>query len=310
LLHVANTIGQLRKAIGAFALNEPPFQVFRSYHHTPGGSYGHLFHSVLRAGHARVRRDFPLENAPYPGHDLILCLSGSGTVKFSRRTFTLQFGDLCWIDYRQAYVSWPARLEPWEFMWVKADSPQMDLLSETLNVENNAVFPSGEGAEARSIFHKIFELLEARPLAVDAALHGAVGSLVGLFFQSRQSAASGQRTTPREAHATDLSGVLEAIRADYQRKWTVAALAKLAHMSEPHFFRRFAEATGSSPISWLRRERVNQAKHRLTETSNPIQEIAEEVGYTDAHYFSRDFKKLVGVSPQQYRRQMQMTLPE
>ena len=290
-------------------MNQPPFQVFRSYHHTPGGGYGHLFHSVLRAGHARVRRDFLLENAPYPGHDLVLCLSGSGTVKFSKRTFTLRSGNLCWIDYRQAYIHWPARFESWEFMWVKVDSPQMDLLAETLNVESNAVFPSPEGAEARAIFHKIFELFVTRPLAIDAALHGAVGSLVALFFQSRQSAASGQGTT-LEAHAADLSGVLETIRVDYHREWTVAALARLAGMSESHFFRRFAEATGSSPISWLRRERVNQAKHRLTETSNRIHDIAEQVGYTDAHYFSRDFKKLVGVSPQQYRRQMQMTLAE
>jgi len=257
-----------------------------------------------------VRRDFLLENAPYPGHDLILCLSGCGTVKFSKRTFTLRSGNLCWIDYRQAHVNWPARLEPWEFMWVKVDSPQMDLLAETLNVESNAVFPSIQGAEARSIFHRIFELLDIRPLAVDAALHGAVGSLVALFFQSRQSAASGQRTTPDEAHTADLSGVLETIHVDYQREWTVAALARLARMSESNFFRRFSEATGSSPISWLRRERVNQAKHRLTETSNRIQDIAEQVGYTDAHYFSRDFKKLVGVSPQQYRRQMQMILAE
>jgi AraC-like DNA-binding protein len=291
-------------------VSQPPFQVFRSYHHTPGGGYGHLFHSVLRAGHARVRRDFPLENAPYPGHDLLLCLSGNGTVKLSKRAFTLQSGNLCWIDYRQAYVNWPPRSEPWEFMWVKVDSPQMDLLAETLNVQNNAVFPSLQGAEARSLFHKIFELMDTRPLAIDAALHGAVGSLVALFFQSRQSAASGQGTTLREEYAADLSGVLEAIRMDYQRKWTVAALARLARMSEPHLFRRFAEATGSSPISWLRRERVNQAKHRLTETSDPVQDIAEQVGYTDAHYFSRDFRKLVGVSPQQYRRQMQMTLVE
>jgi AraC-like DNA-binding protein len=303
-------MGHLRKAIGAVAVNQPPFQVFRSYHHTPGGGYGHLFHSVLRAGHARVRRDFPLENAPYPGHDLLLCLSGNGTVKFSKRTFTLRSGNLCWIDYRQAHVNWPPRAEPWEFMWVKVDSPQMDLLAETLNVENNAVFPTLQDPEAKSIFHKIFELLETRPLAIDAALHGAVGSLVALFFQSRQSAASGQRTAPRESHAADLSGILETIRVNCQRKWTVAALARLAHMSEPHFFRRFAEATGSSPISWLRRERVNQTKHQLTETTNPIQAIAEHVGYTDAHYFSRDFKKLVGVSPQQYRRQMQMTLAE
>ena len=51
-------------------------------------------------------------------------------------------------------------------------------------------------------------------------------------------------------------------------------------MSVSNFFRHFKAATGTSPIDWLKRERINQAKRRLIETEDPLAKIAEEAGVT------------------------------
>jgi AraC-like DNA-binding protein len=51
----------------------------------------------------------------------------------------------------------------------------------------------------------------------------------------------------------------------------------------------------------LRRERINQAKKRLIETDDSIAEIAEQTGYYDQFYFSRDFKRMTTVTPSGYR---------
>ena len=91
------------------------------------------------------------------------------------------------------------------------------------------------------------------------------------------------------------------MRLYYQKPLRVEELARLAGMSITNFFRNFKAATGTSPIDWLRRERINQAKHRLLETNISIAKIAEETGYYDQFYFSRDFKRMTGVSPSQYR---------
>ena len=77
----------------------------------------------------------------------------------------------------------------------------------------------------------------------------------------------------------------------------------MAAMSTSHFYRRFRKFTGSTPIDWLRRERISQAKRRLIECSDSIAEIAEQVGYSDQFYFSRDFRRFTGLSPSYYRRQ-------
>jgi AraC-like DNA-binding protein len=95
------------------------------------------------------------------------------------------------------------------------------------------------------------------------------------------------------------------MRLDCKRAWKIEDFARLAGVSVPHFFRCFNKATGASPMDWLRRERINQAKRLLSETDELIRVIAEQVGYRDPFYFSRDFRKLVGVSPRLYRKQEQ-----
>jgi AraC-like DNA-binding protein len=81
----------------------------------------------------------------------------------------------------------------------------------------------------------------------------------------------------------------------------VAGLAQLAGMSPTHFARVFKATFGTSPIDWLRRERISQAKRRLAETTAAIKEVAEQVGYGDRYFFSKDFRQHTGLSPRQFR---------
>ncbi|MFM7241981.1 MAG: helix-turn-helix transcriptional regulator [Opitutia bacterium] len=55
------------------------------------------------------------------------------------------------------------------------------------------------------------------------------------------------------------------------------------------------------PDRLLRRERISQAKRRLADTADDIKEIAEQVGYSDRYFFSKDFKKHTGFTPSQFR---------
>jgi transcriptional regulator GlxA family with amidase domain len=94
---------------------------------------------------------------------------------------------------------------------------------------------------------------------------------------------------------------IEKMRLYFHTPIRVAELALLAGMSESHFSRLFKSAIGTSPIDWLRRERINQAKHRLIESDDPIKEIARQVGYSDQFFFSKDFKKMTKLTPTQFR---------
>lgn len=274
-------------------------QILASYFHTPGAASQRLFHTVLRAGHLKSAPDYVVERLSHPGHDLLLCISGKGSIRSHGKNFAVTEGQLGWIDCREPHGHQADPQAPWELYWLRADGVQTRACAEALAVDEQPVFDLAHIADASAIFDDIFALLRKRPLALDASLHAAMAGLIALLFKARLSP---QRPDLAEADLR-LPALLARMRRDYTRPWRVEELASLAGLSVPHFHRRFRKATGATPLDWLRRERINEAKRRLSQSRDPIRAIAEQLGYGDQFYFSRDFKKLVGLSPRHYRRQ-------
>ena len=82
----------------------------------------------------------------------------------------------------------------------------------------------------------------------------------------------------------------------------VAAMARLAGLPERSFARRFARATGLSPLEYVHRVRIEEAKQMLETGDAPVEAVAAEVGYQDASFFGRLFRRRVGMTPARYRR--------
>ncbi len=88
----------------------------------------------------------------------------------------------------------------------------------------------------------------------------------------------------------------------YDEASPVAAMARLTGMSERALTRRFRQATGMSPLAYVQTIRIEEAKQLLETSSEPIEAIAEQLGYEDASFFNRLFKREVRITPAQYRR--------
>jgi AraC family L-rhamnose operon transcriptional activator RhaR/AraC family L-rhamnose operon regulatory protein RhaS len=89
-------------------------------------------------------------------------------------------------------------------------------------------------------------------------------------------------------------------RHTYQ-KVNLDELASIAHMSRRSFLRVFQSATGTSPLNWQIGQRVARACGMLRNTDKRVTEIAFDVGFNDSNYFTRQFRKITGVSPREYR---------
>lgn len=99
-------------------------------------------------------------------------------------------------------------------------------------------------------------------------------------------------------------GIAEAMRhieLCYAEPVSVADLARIARMSESAFHRTFKAATGRTPIDYLLRLRVQRACERLRSTDLSVSAVATGVGFTDASYFARQFRKVIGETPSAYR---------
>ena len=75
-------------------------------------------------------------------------------------------------------------------------------------------------------------------------------------------------------------------------------------MSVSWFIRNFKEYTNSTPAQYLLSLRISNAQTLLETTSYNVTEIADIVGYDNPLYFSRIFKKQVGLSPSEFRKQL------
>jgi len=86
----------------------------------------------------------------------------------------------------------------------------------------------------------------------------------------------------------------------------VEEMIKRSRLAERTFKRRFANATGLTPIVYVQRLRIEDAKRRLERTEASVDEISWRVGYEDAAFFRRLFKRTTGLTPGAYRKRFRI----
>lgn len=91
------------------------------------------------------------------------------------------------------------------------------------------------------------------------------------------------------------------LRDKPERRWTLGELAEAVHLSPSQFGRVFVEAFGKSPIAYLAMLRAERMAHLLRTTDTPISLIARNVGWGDADFAARQFRRSVGVTPSRFR---------
>ena len=107
--------------------------------------------------------------------------------------------------------------------------------------------------------------------------------------------------------ATQSGGVISQakayILANYQKEISLDDVSRAVDISPYYFSKIFKEETGQNFIEYLTAIRMEKAKELLTGSGLSMKEICAQVGYADPNYFSRTFKKNVGLTPTEYKEQ-------
>lgn len=93
----------------------------------------------------------------------------------------------------------------------------------------------------------------------------------------------------------------DAMDRDFAQPLDIAALARVAYVSDAHFIRAFRATFGETPHRYLQRRRIERAMWDLRASRKPITDIAVQVGFSSLGTFSRTFRDIVGASPSAYR---------
>lgn len=96
------------------------------------------------------------------------------------------------------------------------------------------------------------------------------------------------------------------LEANTRTSRAVERLARNTGIGRRTLERRFRAATGHSPVAYVQQLRIAEARRRLERSDEPVEQIALAVGYENASYFRRVFKRLTGLTPGAYRRRFRM----
>lgn len=169
---------------------------------------------------------------------------------------------------------------------------------------NRGLVTEGEGrlvmAGGGTSWYDLALFLIARFIDSEEAMRVAKLHLLDWHHIGQQPFAALMRT--RRAGDAVIAECQEWIASNYDTHAPVAAMVRLSGLAERSFKRRFARATGMSPIEYVHALRLEETKHMLETTDLPLEALAHAVGYEDASFFGRLFRRKVGLTPAQYRR--------
>lgn len=174
---------------------------------------------------------------------------------------------------------------------------------------HRALVVAGEGgrlvmAGGGSTWLDLALYLIARLAGVEAAMQVAKLNLIDWHSAGQQPYARLART--RQVEDAQIARCQTWIAEHYMEPAPVAAMVKLSGLAERTFKRRFQQATGMTPLDYVHTLRMEEAKQMLETSDAPVEAIAQEVGYEDAAFFGRLFRRAVQLTPGQYRRRFRV----
>ncbi|MEI6891406.1 MAG: AraC family transcriptional regulator, partial [Pontiella sp.] len=130
-------------------------------------------------------------------------------------------------------------------------------------------------------------------------IYSNAGEIIGLAGTARDISRAGLALQPY----IEMRSVLEHVRDNFSNSIEIKELAALVHLSISQFERRFRKVFQITPLKHIMRVRIRAASVRLTTTNDTIATIALDCGFYDHSHFTRNFRKLMGASPKDYRKQ-------
>ncbi|MCE5197730.1 MAG: AraC family transcriptional regulator [Armatimonadota bacterium] len=182
------------------------------------------------------------------------------------------------------------------FMLFEGDIPDMYKTNGLLSPAN-AVFQTATDPDIRRLWMQVMELARSRNPRLESRL-----SAVGLSLVCSTLACA---ELPSPVAGAGLAAVEHILRTMHERVgesyFDLSQTIADTGYSQTHIRRLFKHYTGCSPVEYFNIIKIRAAKRAMLSSRNSIRSIAESIGINEPGYFRRVFKRIEGVSPQEYR---------
>ncbi len=160
-----------------------------------------------------------------------------------------------------------------------------------IKVEENPIFVT--------LIRAIFEEMQNK----NAYYRECVGGLAyTLLYEIARFNGRGNAQSCGKNNSLQLENAIEYVERNYPNNFKIADLANECHMSETHFRRVFQEKMNMTPVEYVNFVRIKKACELIDKTDISMEDVAEKVGFITPSTFNRNFRRIIGTSPYQWKK--------
>ncbi len=229
---------------------------------------------------------------------LVYCTKGGGIVEILGEQIPVSNDQFFIIPKGDSYKFYSNADENSRFLVVYFDGRKVKILAKEFSVVRNLI-PSVNNLVANremlfeEIFNNLFKGFHDENLTY---VNFCFGHLLATFvFANRTSEDIAEESNPVVRRAIDF------MNKNLGKKLTLKQISGEVGYSPTYFTTLFKNDTNYAPLSYFSHLKILKATEFLDYTRLKVKEISFQLGYTDPYYFTKDFKKKMGMSPRQYR---------
>jgi len=230
---------------------------------------------------------------------ILYTLEGEGIVKYNNSEYTVGPGQVMVLDCRK-YHCYATKEERWHFLWIHYRGKCAYDYEELLNGNGADPFGIHERCGFREYFYKIVSHMEHfspySELEISLVIQRLLTDLIRIKKTERFFYKYG-------GYESQMEKSLSYIHERLGESISVEELAKESGMSVYYFIKVFHAYTGQTPYDYFMDLRLQKARMLLTETDETVESVAMSVGFTESKNFIACFKKRIGITPLQFRKQ-------
>lgn len=253
----------------------------------------HIGYFPKAAFHYRERRKGCADNI------LIYCTNGKGYYILGDKRYTVTANQFVVLPATDKYMRyWADNEDPWTIYWVHFCGTELDNFNNSLNFNaTKGPFRVPFNEKAIEIWRDIYQSLE-----LGYSTDNLCNASFCLYYLIATFIFSDKHIISEELKNKDIiNDTISYMKAHLQHKLSIDDMAGQQQLSASHFSNLFKKKAGMAPIDYFINLKMQKACQFLYSEKIKIKEIASELGYDDPYYFSRLFKRYMGLSPEQYR---------
>lgn len=229
-------------------------------------------------------------------HYLIHCvISGSGLFSCGGKSFSLSAGDGFLVAPSEVVSYSASETDPWEYCWVGFNgSDAKRLMAQTGLLRFAPVFHYDKGSRVEDLLMNICNNYSSGPSA-EARMEAGL-----LLFLAELMELYGAPSSPHDSGFEYVQKAIRYIDFNYSSNIDINDVAASAGISRSHLYRLFMQHISMSPNEYLMRFRISKSAELLEGNRLSVGEVAYSTGFSDQLYFSRVFKKYMGMPPSRY----------